>query len=107
MAQPCHGYPRPRTRIQMILCALVLCMAGATLLYLASAKQTLLARTLSASAHVAALALMAGGIATWIAASGTGAGIAAALTTWMLSWVALPYLAWWRQAAAATRAGGR
>jgi hypothetical protein len=82
-------------------------MAGATLLYLASAKQTLLTRTLSAGARIAALVLMTGGITMWIAASGTGAGIATALTTWMLSWVALPYLAWWRQAAAATRADGR
>lgn len=82
----------------MNLCALLLGMTGAVLVYLASARQGLLARPLPGSMRVAATALLAAGIVAWIAAAGLGAGIVAALTCWMLVWVALPYLAWWRGA---------
>jgi hypothetical protein len=91
----------------MTLCALLLSMAGATLIYLASTQQKLLRAPLRASSRVAALAAVAGGTAAWVAQAGTGAGIAAALTTWMLTWVALPYLAWWRGTPERTRAGTR
>ncbi len=66
------------------------------MVYLASARQALLARPLHTGMRGVAMALLAIGVATWIAAAGVGAGIAAALTCWMLTWVALPYLAWWR-----------
>jgi uncharacterized membrane protein len=91
----------------MTLCALLLSMAGATLFYLASPQQKLLLRPLHGGMRLAALALHIGGIAAWLAAAGIGAGIATALTVSMLSWVALPYFAWWRspyQAAPAARA---
>lgn len=80
----------------MTLCALLLSMAGATLLYLASAQQKLLPRTLGVRVRVLALALQLGGLAAWQTASGIGAGMAAALTASMLTWVVLPYIAWWR-----------
>lgn len=83
--------------------ALLLGVAGAALIYLASARQGLLAKPLPGSVHVLATALLAAGVAAWIAAAGIGAGIAAALTCWMLAWVALPYLAWWRGAKAPSR----
>ena len=89
------------------LCALLLSMAGATLVYLASSQQKLLPAPLRAGFRLAALAALAGGVATWVAATGVGAGIATTLTTWMLTWVALPYLSWWRGAPEHARAGTR
>ncbi|WP_139350700.1 hypothetical protein [Rhodanobacter sp. C01] len=90
-----------------ILCALLLSMAGASLIYLASTQQKLLSAPLHASARLAAAVAMTGGGVAWHVAAGTGAGIAATLTTWMLTWVVLPYLAWWRGAPASTRTGTR
>lgn len=87
----------------MPLCALLLSIAGAVLVYLASARQGLLARPLPAGMRGAAAVLLALGAAAWIAAAGIGAGISAALTCWMLGWVLLPYLAWWRRAKAQPR----
>jgi hypothetical protein len=87
----------------MNLCALLLVVAGAVLIYLASARQGLLSRPLPGGMRVAAVILLAAGVAAWIAAAGIGAGIAAALTCWMLAWVALPYLAWWRGAKVPSR----
>jgi hypothetical protein len=89
------------------LCALLLSMAGATLVYLASAQQKLLPAPLRANSRIAALAVIAGGATAWLVAAGVGAGIAATLSTWMLTWVALPYLAWWRRAPQPIRAGTR
>ena len=91
----------------MTLCALLLSMAGATLIYLTSAQQKLLPLPLRAGFRMAALVAIAGGVAAWIAATGIGAGIATTLTTWMLTWVALPYLSWWRGAPERARAGAR
>jgi hypothetical protein len=91
----------------MTLCALLLSMAGAILIYLASPQQKLLSAPLRAGFRMAALATIAGGAAAWIAATGIGAGIATTLTTWMLTWVALPYLSWWRGAPERARAGTR
>lgn len=82
-------------------------MAGATLTYLASTQQKLLPTPLRPHTRLLAMAIAAGGVAAWLEAAGTGAGIAATLTTWMLTWVALPYLAWWRGAPESTRAGTR
>ncbi|MGC1547799.1 MAG: hypothetical protein WA777_04660 [Rhodanobacter sp.] len=91
----------------MTLCALLLSMAGATLIYLTSAQQKLLRAPLHVSTRIAALAVIIGGIAAWLVAAGLGAGIAATLTTWMLTWVALPYVAWWCGTAEVARAGSR
>lgn len=79
-------------------CALLPSVAGAALVYLASARQGLLARPLPAGMRGVAMLLLALGLALWIMAAGAGAGITAALACWMLTWVALPYLAWWRDA---------
>lgn len=89
------------------LCALLLSMAGATLTYLASTQQKLLSAPLHPHTRLVAIAMAAGGLAAWLEAIGTGAGIAATLTTWMLTWVALPYLAWRCGASEPTRAGSR
>ncbi|MFC4764988.1 hypothetical protein [Dyella koreensis] len=66
----------------------------ALLLYLASPQQRLRAMPLPASARLSATVLGAVSLALWITAAGIGAGIAAALITFMLSCVSLPYLAW-------------
>lgn len=87
----------------MDLCALLLSIAGAVLAYLASARQSLLVRPLPAAMRGVAAVLLVLGAAAWIKAAGTGAGISAALTCWMLGWVLLPYLAWWRSAKARPR----
>lgn len=80
-------------------CALLLTLSGAVLVYLASAKQRLRASSLPASARFAGWLLMALGTAGWWYDAGVGPGITAALTTLMLTWVLLPYLAWWRTSA--------
>lgn len=79
-----------------VLCALLLTLAGATLIYLASARQRLRAASLPLSARMAGWLLVLAGTTTWLSAAGVGAGIAGALTTLMLAWVLLPYVAWWR-----------
>lgn len=84
--------------------ALLLNLAGATLIYLGSARQQLLAKSLPRVLRIVALALLVTGIGSGIAEMGVGAGLVAALTSWMLTWVALPYLAWWRGAATPTTA---
>lgn len=78
------------------LCALLLNLAGAALVYLASSQQRLLAVPLPSPGRVAGWLLIMAGMVLWLLAAGIGAGIAAALTTLMLAWVILPYLAWWR-----------
>ncbi|QNK01094.1 hypothetical protein [Dyella telluris] len=78
------------------LCALLLTLAGATLVYLASEQQRLLASPLRAGAKVAGWLLVGAGTAGWWHAAGMGPGITAALTAVMLMWVTLPYVAWWR-----------
>jgi hypothetical protein len=77
-------------------CALLLNLAGAVLIYLASARQMLRARTLPTPAKVFGWLCVMAGTACWLHNDGLGAGIAAAMTTLMLAWVLLPYLAWWR-----------
>ncbi|MHA6203667.1 hypothetical protein ACXU4B_04480 [Dyella soli] len=80
------------------LSALLLTLAGAALVYLANGQQRLLSTTLRAPARLAGWLLILAGLACWLSAAGTGPGIAAALSTLMLAWVLLPYLAWWRTA---------
>jgi len=80
----------------ILSCALLLTLAGATLIYLASAQQRLRAVPLHVAARWAGWTLVLAGTAGWWSTEGMGAGIAAALTTLMLAWVALPYAAWWR-----------
>jgi len=81
----------------LIALALLLNLVGATLVYLTSARQRLLDRPLTPIASIPATVLMAGGLASWIVDAGSGAGIVASLTSWMLVWVALPYACWWRR----------
>ncbi len=75
--------------------ALPLCLASALLVYLASPKQRLRASPLPAWTRAMASLAGAAGIAAWVAVLGPGAGGFAALTTLMLGWVSLPYLAWY------------
>ena len=82
------------------LLALLTTLSGAVLIYLASARQGLRATALPAIARHAGCLLAAGGTACWWYDAGMGPGIVAALTLLMLSWVILPYAAWWRAAAA-------
>lgn len=79
-----------------VLYALLLTLAGAALVYLASARQGLRAAPLPGPARFVGWLLVLAGTSTWLTAAGTGAGIAGALTAVMLTWVALPYAAWWR-----------
>lgn len=78
------------------LCALLLTLSGAVLIYLASARQRLRVSPLPTSARFAGWVVFAVGTAFWWSDAGMGAGLSAALTVLMLTWVALPYLAWWR-----------
>lgn len=82
----------------MTLSALLLNLAGAALVYLASGQQKLLKTPLHVMARLAGWLLIITGAACWLKVAGTGAGLAAGLTTLMLAWVILPYLAWWRSA---------
>lgn len=82
----------------IVLCALLLTLAGSALVYLASARQRLRATPLPPPIRAIGWLLMLGGLAAWLFASGVGAGSASALTAIMLAWVLLPYLAWWRNA---------
>lgn len=77
-------------------CALLLNLAGAALVYLASARQMLLAKPLSMPARPLGWLCIVAGLVCWLLSAGMGPGIAAAMTTLMLTWVMLPYLAWWR-----------
>jgi hypothetical protein len=80
------------------LCALLLTAAGAALIYLASAHQGWRAKPLPATARLAGWLAAVTGCAAWLRATGTGPGVAAALSTLMLAWIVLPYAAWWRAA---------
>ena len=81
----------------MLPAALLLCLASALLLYLASPRQRLRASPLPAWIRAVALLAGAGGVAAWVGLLGPGAGGFAALTTLMLGWVGLPYLAWYAE----------
>ncbi|WP_201314071.1 hypothetical protein [Dyella sp. EPa41] len=81
-----------------VLCALLLTLAGAALVYLASARQRLRAMPLPGPARAIGWLSMLAGLVVWLFAYGVGAGTASALTAIMLAWVLLPYVAWWRAA---------
>lgn len=76
------------------LSALALCLAAAVLVYLASSHQQLIMRRLPPVARAGAVLCGLAGTALWCATISWGAGIAAALTALMLTWVVLPYMAW-------------
>jgi hypothetical protein len=78
-----------------MICAFLLGFLGAVLVYLSHERQRLLHRTLPSGARLAGTAAIFASVWFWSVASGPAAGVAGALTTLMLSWVALPYLAWW------------
>lgn len=80
-------------------CALLLCLAGGTSIYLASKQQQWRAQPLPRMALWTGWVLLGLGTTAWIIADGIGVGVTAALSTLMLSWVMLPYLSWWRRAA--------
>jgi hypothetical protein len=83
----------------IILCALLLTLSGAVLIYLASSQQRLRASSLPVSARRSGWVLVVLGTGAWWMDAGMGPGITAALTMLMLTWVTLPYLAWWRKSA--------
>ncbi|HUB88089.1 MAG TPA: hypothetical protein VMA74_00020 [Dyella sp.] len=81
----------------MVLCALLMTLSGALLVYLAHPQQRLLRPSVfPVTARVAGCIWLLAGTLTWCEASGAGAGVASALTAMMCAWVLLPYLAWWR-----------
>ena len=82
------------------LLAFLLCLLGAGGIYLASQRQGLLASPLPPRTRSLSLLLALTGLASWIAIEGIGVGLCAALSSLMLTWVVLPYLAWWRCRAA-------
>lgn len=79
----------------MLPAALLLCFASALLFYLASPQQRLRAAPLPRWMRLAALACAVSGAGAWIDLLGTGAGLFGALSTLMLGWVGLPYVAWY------------
>ncbi|GLQ48798.1 hypothetical protein ACFFJT_17510 [Dyella flava] len=92
----------------VIVCAFLLSVLGAVLLYLSHEQQRLLRRPLPFGARMAGTVIVFASVWIWWAASGVAAGIAGTLTSLMLAWVALPYLAWWRdRRAVAARAQKR
>jgi uncharacterized membrane protein YfbV (UPF0208 family) len=80
----------------VIVCAFLLSFLGAVLVYLSHKKQRLLRAALPFGSRLAGTVTIFASVWIWWAASGAAAGVAGALTALMLSWVALPYLAWWR-----------
>ncbi len=84
----------------MPLIALMLNLCGAVLVYLTAARQQFLSRPLPRAFRGLALPAMVAGAVWTIDEMGFGAGLSATLTCWMLTWVLLPYLAWWRQPSA-------
>lgn len=85
----------------MLMLALVLSLGCVLPWYLCSTQQRWLAQPLAKRWRVLAWVLALGGLVAWINAAGTGAGVAACLTTVMLGCVTLPYLVWWRVTASA------
>jgi hypothetical protein len=89
-------------RNMVMVCALLLGFLGAAAIYLSHPQQRLLPRPLGPGYRVVGLSAILASTGCWCVASGTAAGVAGALTTLMLAWVLLPYLAWWRRRHAAT-----
>ncbi|MGQ4660709.1 hypothetical protein [Lysobacter sp. F6437] len=80
------------------LLATVAAVASALVLYLASPNCGWLLAARRGGLRIAAGALALLSLLAWVALSGIGAGLCAMLATWMLSALALPYLAWWSSA---------
>lgn len=80
----------------MVLCALLATLSGALLIYLTHPQQRLRRSALPVAVRVAGCMLLLASTLAWCDVSGAGAGMASALTTMMVAWVMLPYLAWWR-----------
>lgn len=80
----------------LIVCAFLLSFLGAVLVYLSHQRQRLLRAPSPARTGIAGTAAIFTSLWIWQAASGIAAGLAGALTTLMLAWVLLPYIAWWR-----------
>lgn len=80
------------------LLATVTAVASALALYLASPNCGWRATVRRGGLRIAAGALALLSLLAWAALSGVGAGLCAMLATWMLSALALPYLAWWTNA---------
>lgn len=91
----------------MVFCALLATLSGALFVYASHPQQRLLRAVLSVRVRMLGCVLLFIGILVWCDVSGTGAGVASALTTVMAAWVFLPYLAWWRGKATITRANRR
>jgi uncharacterized membrane protein len=85
----------------VMVCALLLGFLGAATIYLSHQQQRLLRRALPHGYRVIGFAAIIASAWGWCTVFGAAAGIAGALTTLMLSWVALPYLAWWHRRHAA------
>jgi len=82
----------------MMPAALCLTVLAALLAYLGSPQQNWRDKPLPRYTRLAVVALWLAGTALWWLASGPGAGITAALTAAMLTWVLAPYLGWWWRA---------
>lgn len=79
----------------MTLCALLLTLSSALLIYLTHPQQRLLQAPLPTPFRaLGCVALLAGTLA-WCKASGPSAGLASALIALMFAWVLFPYVAWW------------
>jgi hypothetical protein len=95
-------------RNMVMVCALLLGFLGAAAIYLSHPQQRLLPRPLPFGYRMVGTIAILASMWCWCVASGVAAGIAGALTTLMLAWVTLPYVAWWRRRHAATvRTGHR
>ncbi len=86
----------------IVVCALLPIFLGAVLVYLTHGQQQWLHVTAPFAVRIAGFISIAAGTAMWCVVSGVGAGIATALSSLMLTWVALPYLAWWSGRSAKT-----
>ncbi|MGH8075161.1 MAG: hypothetical protein ACREO4_14020 [Lysobacter sp.] len=80
------------------LLATMSAVASALALYLASPNCAWRTTARRGGLRIAGGALALLSLVAWVALSGIGAGLCAMLGTWMLSALALPYLAWWTSA---------
>jgi hypothetical protein len=88
-------------RDMVMVCALLLSFLGATAIYFSHSQQRLLSKALPVGYRLIGASAILAGFSCWCVASGVAAGVAGALTSLMLAWVTLPYLAWWRDRQAA------
>jgi hypothetical protein len=92
----------------VMVCALLLGFLGAAAIYFSHPQQRLLREALPFGYRLIGVPAIVASVWCWCMVSGTAAGVAGALTSLMLAWVVLPYLAWWRdRRAASIKAAGR